>query len=257
MGRDITKLHPILQDKILQLRILCDKAGLELGIGECFRTVAEQDALYAQGRTKPGSIVTNGRGSTYGSQHQWGIAVDFFRNIKGEEYTSNAFFTNVAVLAKSIGLAWGGDWKSFVDRPHLYLPDWGSTTSVLKKRYGTPAVFMATWAKQEALVATAPITVREFQLAAMADGYELPKYGADGYWGDETAAVAKAAITRRKIPTVFHNRTKLIQRAIGVADDGYFGAATEQSVKAWQKANGLSADGVVGIKTWKSFMGII
>ena len=45
-----------------QLLAKCSAQGLAVGLGECFRTVAEQDALYAQGRTKPGSIVTNAKG---------------------------------------------------------------------------------------------------------------------------------------------------------------------------------------------------
>ena len=78
MGRDISRLHPRLQGKVAQLQKACEKAGLALGIGECFRSAAEQDALYAQGRTSPGAIVTNAPGSSYSSQHQWGIAFDFF-----------------------------------------------------------------------------------------------------------------------------------------------------------------------------------
>ena len=145
MARDITQLHPRLQDKIAELKELCKKEGLNIGIGECFRSVAEQDKLYAQGRTTSGSIVTNAKGSTYSSQHQWGIAFDFFKNVKGHEYDDTAFFNRVGALAKSIGLAWGGDWKSPVDKPHLYLPDWGSTTTKLKNQYGTFEKFKATW----------------------------------------------------------------------------------------------------------------
>ena len=144
--RDITALHPELQLKIAELEILCDKAGLKIGIGECLRTVAEQDALYAQGRTKPGSRVTNARGSTYSSQHQWGVAFDFYRNDgRGAFYDADGFFTKVGKLAKSIGLGWGGDWKSPVDKPHVYLPQWSSTTGILRSTYGTPDKFMRTW----------------------------------------------------------------------------------------------------------------
>lgn len=145
MSRDITQLHPTLQTKIAQLKTLCEQNDLELGIGECFRTVEEQEALYAQGRTTPGNIVSNARGTSYSSQHQWGIAFDFFKNVKGQEYSDNTFFTKVANLAKSIGLAWGGDWSGFIDKPHLYLPDYGSTTAILKSRYGTFEDFKATW----------------------------------------------------------------------------------------------------------------
>lgn len=145
MSRDITQLHPRLQEKIAKLKVLCQENGLELGIGECFRSVAEQEALYAQGRTAAGNIITNARGTSYSSQHQWGIAFDFFKNVKGQEYSDNTFFTKVANLAKSIGLAWGGDWTSPVDKPHLYLPDWGDTPTILKNTYGIFDRFKATW----------------------------------------------------------------------------------------------------------------
>lgn len=79
MARDISQLHPELQNKITKLTELCNGEGLPLGIGECFRSVQEQDELYAQGRTKPGSIITNAPGSSYSSQHQWGIAFDFIK----------------------------------------------------------------------------------------------------------------------------------------------------------------------------------
>ena len=66
--RDITLCHPRLQKLIAQLTSECANAGLPIKIGESFRSVTEQDALYAQGRTQPGSIVTNARGSSYSSQ---------------------------------------------------------------------------------------------------------------------------------------------------------------------------------------------
>lgn len=154
MGRDITKLHPRLQTKAEELIKLCKKNGISIKIGECFRTVSEQNDLYAQGRTKPGSIVTNAKGTSYSSQHQWGIAFDFFldMDIDGDGKKSDDAFNNrkatfqkVGKLAKSIGLGWGGDWTSPVDLPHVYLPDWGKTTGTLKKQYGTPAKFKKTW----------------------------------------------------------------------------------------------------------------
>ena len=144
MARDITQLHPQLQYKIGKLQEKCKKKGLKLGIGECFRSKAEQDELYAQGRSKPGNIVTNARGVTYSSQHQWGVAFDIFQNIKGKEYEPG-FFVKVAKIAKKLGLGWGGDWKSIVDTPHFYLKQWGSTPTELKVQYGTFDKFKATW----------------------------------------------------------------------------------------------------------------
>lgn len=86
MARNINQLHPWMQYKIYLLKKECKKQGLQLGIGECFRSVKEQEDLYAKGRSTPGKIVTNARGKFFSSQHQWGIAVDIFQNIRGKEY---------------------------------------------------------------------------------------------------------------------------------------------------------------------------
>ena len=152
--RDPKLLHPILQDKISKLKSECQKKGLKIGIGECLRTTKEQDDLYAKGRTMPGNIVTNARGSTFSSMHQWGVAFDFYRNDgKGAYNDADGFFTKVGKIGQSLGLEWGGSWKSIIDKPHFQLPDWGSTAALLKKRYGTPEKFMKTWKEEEAMTA--------------------------------------------------------------------------------------------------------
>ena len=152
--RDVKQLHPELQKKVEQLKTLCAQNGITIGISECVRTVEEQDALYAKGRTTGGSIVTNCKGSSYSSMHQWGVAFDFYliMDVDGDGKTSDdafndatGLFEKVGKLGQSIGLEWGGSWKSIVDKPHFQLPDWGSTATKLKQSYGTPDKFMATW----------------------------------------------------------------------------------------------------------------
>jgi len=143
--RDITLCHPRLQELAKKLVEECNRQGLKIKIGETLRTKAEQDALYAQGRTKPGKKVTNAPGKSYSSYHQWGTAFDFFRNDgKGAYYDNDGFFTKVGQIGVSIGLEWGGDWKSIQDKPHFQLPDWGSSTKEIKKLYSTPEDFMKT-----------------------------------------------------------------------------------------------------------------
>ena len=56
----------------------------------------------------------------------------------GSQTVSYTHLERAAAIAKSLGLAWGGDWSSIVDKPHLYLPDWGSTPTQLIQTYGTP-----------------------------------------------------------------------------------------------------------------------
>ena len=156
--RNVSQLHPELQNKVVKLQKECLKAGIKIKIGECFRTVAEQNALYAKGRTAPGSIVTNAKGNSYSSMHQWGVAFDFFlyMDVDKDGKTSDDAFNNatklfnkVGAIGKKLGLEWGGDWKSIKDLPHFQLPYWGSTASQLKKKYGTPDKFKATWGAKE------------------------------------------------------------------------------------------------------------
>ncbi|WP_288681678.1 M15 family metallopeptidase [uncultured Eubacterium sp.] len=146
---DRRKLHPWLNYKLGLLLKQCEKAGIYLIITQGFRSKAQQDELYAQGRTKKGNIVTNAKGSDYSSQHQWGIAFDIAINDKKLLY-DEATIRKVAKIAKSkkVGLAWGGDWVSPVDTPHFYLAKWGDTPSQLKKKYGVFDNFKKTWTKK-------------------------------------------------------------------------------------------------------------
>lgn len=151
--RDIGKVHPKLQSLIYELKEECEKQGLKIGIGECLRTKEEQDKLYAKGRTEKGSIVTNAKGSTYSSMHQWGIAFDFYRNDgKGVYENSDGFFQKVGKIGKMLGLEWGGDFKSIKDLPHFQISDWGSTPQKLKAEYKTPENFFTTW-EEDAMTA--------------------------------------------------------------------------------------------------------
>lgn len=51
------------------------------------------------------------------------------------------------------------------------------------------------------------------------------------------------------------NDVKVLQKALHLYEDGIFGTLTEEAVKAFQAANGLKADGLVGEKTWNKLFG--
>lgn len=147
--RDISVLHPRLQEKISEFRNLCAKQGLLIGIGECWRSVEEQDALYAKGRTIPGNVVTNARGKNYESMHQWYVAFDIYRmDRKDAFYNGDGFFDQAGKIGQSIGLEWGGYWRK-PDKPHYQLPDWGSTAIKLRAKYSTPEDFKLSWEEKE------------------------------------------------------------------------------------------------------------
>lgn len=142
--RDISLLYPELQTIVEKFLADCKAAGLPVIITETWRSKEEQDALYAKGRTAPGNIVTNVKYPD--SMHNWGVAFDFARNVRGKEYDdSDGFFAKVGNIGKKYGLTWGGDWKSFVDKPHLEMTKFNIKD--LKAKYGTPDNFKSTWKK--------------------------------------------------------------------------------------------------------------
>ena len=141
--RGIQYLIPEAQEAATELVAVCADAGLSIKLTDSFRTKDEQDALYAQGRTTPGEIVTSCRYPD--SLHNWGCAFDFCRNVKGCEYDdSDGFFESVGAIAQGLGLVWGGSFKK-PDRPHvqlaLYAPD--RTAALLKTSYADPLIFIA------------------------------------------------------------------------------------------------------------------
>ena len=97
-------------------------------------------------------------------------------------------------------------------------------------------------------------TVLEWQKAAIADGYKFPKYGADGQWGAECESVARHAIVKYIVPYTNLNLTKIVQKVAGVTADGKCGKNTDAAIKKYQSEHGLTADGLVGIKTWKEIL---
>jgi N-acetyl-anhydromuramyl-L-alanine amidase AmpD len=98
--------------------------------------------------------------------------------------------------------------------------------------------------------------ILEFQKAAVADGFEFSKYGCDGDYGTETESVMKQCIVKKRSEYMYPNATKLVQRLLGVKADGKCGPNTDKVIKAFQEKNGLVADGVVGLNTWKKLLGI-
>ena len=99
-------------------------------------------------------------------------------------------------------------------------------------------------------------SVKEWQEAAIADGFSFPKYGADGVWGAECASVAEIAVCKVRNFYAYPNLTRLVQKSVGVDVDGKFGKNTKSAVISYQRRNGLSDDGEVGINTWKKILAV-
>jgi peptidoglycan L-alanyl-D-glutamate endopeptidase CwlK len=115
--KNIATLLPPVQPIARALVRAAAQAGITIKVISGTRTYAEQDALYAKGRTAPGPKVTNARGGY--SNHNFGIAFDI-GIFEGNSYIPESpLYRKVGQLGKLLGLLWGGDWTSFKDEPHF------------------------------------------------------------------------------------------------------------------------------------------
>jgi peptidoglycan LD-endopeptidase CwlK len=131
--RDLDDLHPTLRPLAVQWLAACKQQEIDAIIDFTWRSPDEQDALYAQGRTTPGKIVTNARGGQSAHNVTAGgkpaaCAFDFaIQNPDGTlnwDVNSMTFKAAVAI-GKGLGLAWGGSWPGKLgDYVHFELPDW-------------------------------------------------------------------------------------------------------------------------------------
>ena len=126
----IGQLHPSVREEVAKIIQECDlvlTGKAKVRITQGLRTFAEQDDLYAQGRTKPGKKVTNAKGGQ--SIHNYGFAVDICLIIDGKtaSWDTAKDWDNdqisdwsecVKIFAK-YGWDWGGNWETFKDLPHF------------------------------------------------------------------------------------------------------------------------------------------
>ncbi len=121
----IAGLRPEVHSYARALVLKAASVGITIKVISGLRTYAEQNALYAKGRTKAGSIVTNARGGF--SNHNFGIAFDI-GVFRGTSYISESpQYKAVGAIGTDLGLDWGGNWTSIKDEPHFQLkPDWAA-----------------------------------------------------------------------------------------------------------------------------------
>lgn len=199
-----------------------------------------------------------------GKGNREGIAIEICYSKSGGERWLKALDNAADLTAKLLkDCGWGidkvtkhQDYGNHKHCPHRILDEygWDNFLNLIKSKMGETAQPAPTPAVSES--APIDIAVKEWQLAAIADGYKFPKYGADGMWGTECEGVAKFAICKKRNTYTNRNLTKLIQRAVGTAADGLFGMNTDSAVRNYQRTHGLTVDGCVGINTWKKILGI-
>lgn len=140
-SRDLDDLHAALSPLAREVVRRAEAAGMPLTVICTLRTMEEQAALYAQGRTQPGSIVTYARPGY--SFHNFGLAFDVvptellaLRNW-GEtpEYRAHAaaLWDELGSIGIDVGLTWGGDFAKLKDRPHF---EWADGLTLAQLRAG-------------------------------------------------------------------------------------------------------------------------
>lgn len=289
--RNMEAVHAVVKESTIEMIRRAYSLGINVQISAGMRTYAEQTRLYNQGRTTPGNIVTNARAGY--SNHNFGLAVDYFLvshdgtvghwDINRDMNASGvADWLEVARIAKSLGFEWGGDWKSFVDYPHLQMVG-GLSTAQLRAGQRPKLVSKV---KNPIQVVTRPALpkvvnggVADFQ-RWLNTNYNI-KLEVDNSYGPLTNRAAIRALqtemnrqygaklvvdglygpaSRRANKNVKRgakgNITKIIQGILIAKGydpkgfDGSFGPGLDAAVRKFQKDNRLYVDGIAGPATW-------
>jgi peptidoglycan L-alanyl-D-glutamate endopeptidase CwlK len=124
----IKSMHPILRYDLVNDYIEINRMlpkYVRLRFTHTYRSIHEQNALYAIGRTVKGNKVTNAKGGS--SFHNYGLAFDVVILLDKDKngtfesisYDQDENFMKVVDFFKSKGYEWGGDFKTFKDKPHF------------------------------------------------------------------------------------------------------------------------------------------
>jgi peptidoglycan LD-endopeptidase CwlK len=132
-------VHPIFAARVRRLLDYMEAQGVTVLVTQGLRTWVEQDALYAQGRTAPGEIITKAPGGH--SQHNFGLAVDLcpddvtLAGLQLDWNERHPVWQKLLLAAPQFLLAEGAQWRTFPDTPHFYPYEIPSTTEQLREIY--------------------------------------------------------------------------------------------------------------------------
>ena len=123
--RSMEDLSPVAHAKLADFVDSATKVGIDVLITCTYRTIAEQDAIYAQGRSVPGHIITNARGGD--SFHNYRCAIDVVVMRSGKplwsvfapDGTMEPEWQKLGELAAAQGVEWAGTWEHFKEYAHF------------------------------------------------------------------------------------------------------------------------------------------
>lgn len=181
-SREIDALRADVEANCRMLLALAEREGLRALVTETVRDAAYQRWLAERGYAAAGARTPSFHGENAG------LAFDICKNEKGHEYDDPAFFARMGELGKRVGFSWGGDWRSFPDRPHFQWDAGGTYTGAMVRagRYPPP---MPLYEEEE-------MTQQEFN--AMMESYLRERAQKEGAawsagaraWAEETGLIA-------------------------------------------------------------------
>ncbi|PAF19766.1 peptidoglycan recognition protein family protein [Terribacillus saccharophilus] len=112
----------------------------------------------------------------------------------------------------------GVTWKEFLADVKKYYDAWDGNTNVKIKQPTKTASAVASNPEKVLRKGSKGEAVKDLQNKLISKGFSLPKYGADGDYGDETVSAVKA-----------------LQKAAGITVDGIYGPATAKAIDSYKK----------------------
>lgn len=121
-SRNLDDLLPPVKAKALALIEACKTVGIDLLITSTYRDLEAQSALYSQGRTAPGKVVTNARAGQ--SFHNYRVAFDVVplrdgKPVWGASGADGDLWVAIGKLGEAQGMDWAGRWTHFRELPHF------------------------------------------------------------------------------------------------------------------------------------------
>jgi peptidoglycan L-alanyl-D-glutamate endopeptidase CwlK len=118
-SRSLDDLIPPAKERVERFLSLCKDEGIDLLVTSTYRDNESQQALYEQGRTTAGKVVTNAKAGD--SWHNWRCAVDVVPMVNGKPNWDglHPVWDQIGKLGEQAGLEWAGRWRTFKELAHF------------------------------------------------------------------------------------------------------------------------------------------
>ena len=118
-SRSLDDLIPPAKERVERFLSLCKDEGIDLLVTSTYRDNESQQALYEQGRTTAGKVVTNAKAGD--SWHNWRCAVDVVPMVNGKPNWDglHPVWDQIGQLGEQAGLEWAGRWRTFKELAHF------------------------------------------------------------------------------------------------------------------------------------------